>query len=398
MRIRVQVFIESDQEAAPLRIEEVACFERDQLSPETLGLRLKEAKQMLLGKAIIVASRMSDYPLGELIALSSFIPQSDMDKASKALPEVSDRDFIQDIGKVGLLPYTEIVPKPERQLIDITNIHDKKFDNQSSLSSLDQQLLVEAEQALAGTHSVIIQHIIHNNDHSIGTSLAQEIVRRYGNTGLPGVSITCTFQGAAGENFGALAILGLRLILTGEAKDYVGKDMIGGQIIISPPAETNFASHESTIIGNMVLYNATGGQLFVAGCAGEHFAEYNSGAVAVVEGVGDYACEKMTGGMVVVIGKVGQNFGVGMSSGVVYILDEHDQFSTDSNTGLIALKGIDDSNELAALHTIITWHAEKTRSKRAAQILDDWQKLYMTFWRVQSTGHDITASNFVSRD
>ena len=196
-----------------------------------------------------------------------------------------------------------------------------------SPSLVDKQLLAEAEPALAGERSVITSHKIHNYDRSVGASLAGEIARRYGNKGLPGVSVTCYLQGSAGQSFGAFCVPGLRLILSGDANDYVGKGMTGGQIVIAPPADTTFAAHQNTIMGNTNLYGATGGQLFAAGRAGERFAVRNSGALAVVEGVGDHGCEYMTSGMVVVLGETGRNFAAGMSAGVAYVLDIDNVFS-----------------------------------------------------------------------
>jgi len=262
-------------------------------------------------------------------------------------------------------------------------------------SSIAEQLLVETQQALDGERSVLTQHSISNYDRSIGASLAGEIARRHGNTGLPGVSITCTFQGSAGQSFGAYCISGMRLILNGDANDYVGKSMTGGQIIIAPPVDASYASHENTIIGNTVLYGATGGQLFAAGRAGERFAVRNSGALAVVEGAGAHCCEYMTGGMVVVLGETGQNFAAGMSSGVAYVLDEADVFPLRCNTELVELQRIEDAREREALRIVIGWHARKTRSKRAIQILDAWDSMHELFWRVLPKGTGTSACDFV---
>jgi glutamate synthase domain-containing protein 3 len=258
-----------------------------------------------------------------------------------------------------------------------------------------EQLLSEVEEALAGERSVLTQHTIHNYDRSIGASLAGEIARRYGNKGLPGVSITCTFQGSAGQSFGAFSVPGMRLILNGEANDYVGKSMTGGLIVITPPANAGFASHENTILGNTVLYGATGGQLFVAGRAGERFAVRNSGALAVVEGVGDHGCEYMTGGMVTVLGETGQNFAAGMSSGVAYVLDIENAFLDRCNTELVDVLRIDDVRELDALRTVIEWHARKTRSKHAEYVLEQWDALQGLFWRVLPRGTSTSACDFV---
>jgi glutamate synthase domain-containing protein 3 len=171
--------------------------------------------------------------------------------------------------------------------------------------------------------------------------------------------------------------------------------MTGGEIIIAPPPEANYVAHENTIMGNTVLYGATGGRLFVAGRAGERFAVRNSGALAVVEGVGDHCCEYMTSGMVVVLGETGQNFGAGMSSGVAYVLDIDRQFPKSCNTELVGLDLIEDQHELDALRAVIEEHARKTHSKRAEQILNEWYEYSQLFWRVLPRGTTTSARDFV---
>jgi glutamate synthase domain-containing protein 3 len=262
-------------------------------------------------------------------------------------------------------------------------------------SLLAKQLLVEAEQALCGESSVLIQQRIANDDRSIGVSLAGEVARRYGNTGLPGVSITCLLQGAAGQSFGAFCVPGMHLILHGEANDYVGKGMTGGEIILAPPTDVRFAAHENTILGNTALYGATGGQLFAAGRAGERFAVRNSGALAVVEGVGAHGCEYMTGGIVVILGETGRNFAAGMSAGVAYVLDMDGVFPRRCNTELVEVQRIDDPGEMEAVRTLISWHRKKTRSWRAAQILAEWSRMQRRFWRVLPRGTAYSAWSYV---
>ena len=254
-------------------------------------------------------------------------------------------------------------------------------------SPLAGQLLTEAEQALRGECSVLTRHDIANYDRTIGASLAGEIARRYGNKGLPGVSITSVFHGSAGQSFGAFSVPGMSLVLHGEANDYVGKGMTGGQIVIAPPAGAGFAAHQNTILGNTVLYGATGGQLFAAGRAGERFAVRNSGALAVVEGVGAHACEYMTGGIVVVLGETGPNFGAGMSAGVAYVLDTRDTFLRRYNDELVEPQRLEDPAEIEALYALIQWHRKKTQSWRAAQVLAEWSQMQRVFWRVSTRGY-----------
>ncbi|GER86994.1 glutamate synthase [Dictyobacter vulcani] len=262
-------------------------------------------------------------------------------------------------------------------------------------SKVAEQLLVDAEPALRGERSIIAQYEINNYDRSIGASLAGEVARRYGNIGLPGVSITCNFNGSAGQSFGAFNVTGMRLILSGDANDYVGKSMAGGQLIIAPPGESIFASQDNIILGNTALYGATGGYLFAAGRAGERFAVRNSGGVAVVEGVGDHACEYMTGGLVVVLGETGQNFGAGMSSGVAYVLDREEQFVHRCNSEMVGLSRISDGGELEALRSIVELHARKTRSKYSEALLENWDHTASKFWRVLPQGASISAQDFV---
>jgi glutamate synthase domain-containing protein 2/glutamate synthase domain-containing protein 3 len=262
-------------------------------------------------------------------------------------------------------------------------------------SPLARQILDEAEQALQGESSVLIRSQIHNDDRSIGIGLAGEIARRHGNDGLPGVSITCLLEGAAGQSFGAFSVPGMRLLLHGEANDYVGKGMTGGEIVIAPPSDARFAAHQNTILGNTVLYGATGGQLYAAGRAGERFAVRNSGALAVVEGVGDHGCEYMTGGVVVILGETGRNFAAGMSAGVAYVLDLSGAFPLRCNNELVGIQRIDELDEAEALRTIIQWHGKKTRSWRAAQILSEWSRIQRHFWRVLPHGASYSANDYV---
>ncbi len=262
-------------------------------------------------------------------------------------------------------------------------------------SDIAEALLQEAETAFSEQHSILVQHSIHNYDRAIGVSLAGEIARRYGNVGLTRGSVTAVFQGAAGQSFGAFTTPGMRLILQGEANDYIGKGMAGGQLILMPPADVNFSAHQNIILGNTALYGATGGQLFAAGCAGERFAVRNSGALAIVEGVGAHACEYMTGGMVVVLGETGRNFGAGMSAGIAYVLDLDGRFRLHCNSELVDLLPVDEPFELEALRRIVQQHHKKTRSWRASQILAEWSRMKRAFLRVTPYGEQHTAGDYV---
>jgi glutamate synthase domain-containing protein 3 len=174
----------------------------------------------------------------------------------------------------------------------------------------------------------------------------------------------------------------MRLILEGEANDYVGKGLCGGEIVLMPTPEAGFQPHENVILGNTILYGATSGRLFASGRAGERFAVRNSGAVAVVEGVGDHGCEYMTGGTVVVLGEVGRNFAAGMSNGVAYVFDPNEQLPARYNPDMVNLERLMDLDDREQVYALIDEHFEKTGSPRARQILDAWDSYRTQFWKV----------------
>jgi glutamate synthase domain-containing protein 3 len=230
----------------------------------------------------------------------------------------------------------------------------------------------------------------------VGAKVAGEIARRYGDQGLPEETLELRFSGSAGQSFGAFCIAGLKLILEGEANDYVGKGMAGGQIILRPPATMRLPPHEQIIMGNTVLYGATGGELFASGRAGERFAVRNSGAVAVVEGVGDHGCEYMTGGVVVVLGPVGKNFAAGMTGGVAYVFDEHAEFDERCNRGLVDVGMITEKDELA-LRPIIEKHLTLTGSPHARLILQTWGETRSLFRKVAPRSAKAIETTYHSR-
>ncbi len=195
----------------------------------------------------------------------------------------------------------------------------------------ERALLDSLTEVMERGHSVLTHQEIRNSDRTAGARLAGEIARRWGEGGLRRGSITCAYTGTAGQSFGAFCVSGLRLHLTGEANDYVAKGMSGGEIVVAPPTRPRRTAGEQVIIGNTALYGATGGLLLVRGRAGERFAVRNSGAVAVVEGLGDHGCEYMTGGVVLVLGPTGRNFAAAMSGGLAYVYDEDGAFPAALN-------------------------------------------------------------------
>jgi len=245
--------------------------------------------------------------------------------------------------------------------------------------TLDDWLFDAARKAVPHRTPIVLEHAIQNTDRTVGARIAGEIARVYGDPGLPSEMICVTLHGSAGQSFGAFCVNGLHLALVGEANDYVGKGMNGGEIVIRLPATARWASHTNVIIGNTVLYGATGGTLYAAGIAGERFAVRNSGAIAVVEGVGDHACEYMTGGIVVVLGETGRNFGAGMTGGVAYVYDHTHTLAQRLNEQLVTMQRVTDE---ARLRELVAQHAEKTGSAWSRELLERWSETRQLFWQV----------------
>ena len=249
--------------------------------------------------------------------------------------------------------------------------------------SLDKAiLLAQCRPAIESRHKVEINLPIRNINRAVGTGVGGEITRRYGAEGLPEDTVRLNFTGSAGQSFGAFVPRGMTLTLSGDANDYLGKGLSGGKLIVHPPPESQFTAAENVIIGNVALYGATSGSAFISGLAGERFGVRNSGAIAVVEGVGDHGCEYMTGGRVIVIGSTGRNFAAGMSGGIAYVLDRESDFHRNCNTQMVDLTRIEDETEIDLVKDLIWQHAEYTRSARATEILLAWEEYRGAFVRV----------------
>ncbi len=247
---------------------------------------------------------------------------------------------------------------------------------------LDDEIVPVALPALERGERVSLSYDIRNFHRAIGTRISGEIARRWGNAGLPAGSLSLDLRGSAGQSLGAFLTPGVRIRLEGQANDYTGKGMHGGEIAIVPPAAATYTPHENVIIGNTVLYGATGGSLFVAGRAGERFAVRNSGATALVEGTGDHCCEYMTGGRVVVLGRTGRNFAAGMSHGRAYVLDEDGDFPLRVNRELVGVERVEDAELAAELRELIEQHAQQTNSARARHLMENWAEYLPQFWAV----------------
>jgi len=273
--------------------------------------------------------------------------------------------------------------------------------------ALDNDLIAQAKEALDAQRVVTIETPIRNVNRSVGAMLSYEVAKRHGNAGLPDDTIRVKLRGTAGQSFGAFLAHGITFQLEGEGNDYVGKGLCGGRIIVKPSDDSSLAAEDNIIVGNTVLYGATAGEVFFRGVAGERFAVRNSGAIAVVEGVGDHGCEYMTGGLVVVLGLTGRNFAAGMSGGVAYVLDEDGTFEQRCNMSMVQLEGVPEEaaasetgevdskgrvhfNHLnkadeAVLRGKIEKHLRYTGSARAKKILDNWASYLPKFVKVMPT-------------
>ncbi len=236
----------------------------------------------------------------------------------------------------------------------------------------DVDMIAAAHDAIDNGKEVSLDYAIANTDRSVGAMLSGMVAAKYGNDGLPDQSINVRFKGSAGQSFGAFLAHGISFRLEGEANDYLGKGLSGGLISVQPPIRSNFKAEENTIAGNTLLYGATSGQVYINGCVGERFAVRNSGAVAVVEGVGDHCCEYMTGGRVVVLGKTGRNFAAGMSGGLAYVWDHDHTFDYFCNMEMVELSLLESSTARKELHELIRQHYLYTGSPLARTMLDDW--------------------------
>jgi glutamate synthase (NADPH/NADH) large chain len=247
--------------------------------------------------------------------------------------------------------------------------------------ALDRVLVERAQPALERGERVVIDLPIQNVHRTVGTMLGNAVTRRHGGAGLPDDTIRVCLRGSAGQSFGAFVPKGITLELEGDSNDYVGKGLSGGRIIVRPDRDAGFAAEENVIAGNVIGYGATGGEIFLRGVVGERFCVRNSGATAVVEGVGDHGCEYMTGGRVVVLGATGRNFGAGMSGGIAYVYDPDDVFPTRLNREMVDLVGLDDTDR-AFLHATIGAHRDHTGSAVAGRVLADWPVSAESFKKV----------------
>jgi glutamate synthase (NADPH/NADH) large chain len=249
--------------------------------------------------------------------------------------------------------------------------------------ALDRQLIADASDVLAtGEGYLRKSYEIHNTNRTVGTMLGSELTRRFGGDGLPAATIDLTFRGSAGQSFGAFVPRGIMLRLEGDANDYFGKGLSGGALVLSPARTAKFVAEENVIAGNVILYGATAGEVFIRGIVGERFCVRNSGATAVVEGVGDHGCEYMTGGNAVILGPTGRNFAAGMSGGFAYVLDPDRSLYLRMNRDMVDLDVLDYEEDGPWLRDLITRHLEFTGSAVAERLLSNWWQNVRLFTKI----------------
>jgi glutamate synthase (NADPH/NADH) large chain len=247
---------------------------------------------------------------------------------------------------------------------------------------LDRELIVKAADALDSGKAVKADLDIRNTNRATGTMLSGRIAKKYGHEGLPDDTISFNFRGSAGQSFAAFLARGVTFRLHGDANDYMCKGLSGGKVIVRPPENATFDPAENVVIGNVALYGATEGEVYFSGLAGERFAIRNSGAVAVVEGVGDHGCEYMTGGVVAVLGQTGVNFAAGMSGGIAYVYDPHQDFDLRCNLDMVDLEALSQQADIDALREMVEKHVQHTGSPRGKELLGDWEKTISLFVKV----------------
>ncbi len=308
------------------------------------------------------------------------------------LAEMGFRHFNDIVGRTDLIALREREATSKAASLDFSRLL-HRVDNDAAIhhvtsqkhdidAVLDTQIIKAAAPAIDTQKEVSLEYAIANTDRSVGVMLSGAVVAKYGHKGLPNETINIKFKGSAGQSFGAFLPTGVSFKLEGEANDYLGKALSGGRIAVMPPVRSSYKAEENTIAGNTLLYGATSGEVYINGKVGERFAVRNSGAIAVVEGVGDHCCEYMTGGRVVVLGETGRNFAAGMSGGVAYVWDKNHNFDYFCNMEMVELSLIENSTSRKELHELIRQHYLYTGSQLARTMLDDWNRYVDDFIQI----------------
>ncbi|HEY0789591.1 MAG TPA: glutamate synthase large subunit [Chthoniobacterales bacterium] len=303
------------------------------------------------------------------------------------------------VGRVEFLRQRHVPDHPKANLVNLSRLLVKVSRDEDSQPRyntwdrndppwgrrLDDSFLQDAREAVNDQLPISLSYRVKNTNRAVGTKLSGEIAYLRGEQGLPDNTIELNLTGSAGQSLGAFLSPGVKISIVGEANDYVGKGMSGGEIVVKPMAHHRFVAHENSIVGNTCLYGATGGRFFAAGRAGERFGVRNSGAVAVVEGVGDHCCEYMTGGKILVLGRTGKNFGAGMTGGIAYVLDLDNFFGRNLNAELVVREPLTREEDVVLVKELIYQHLEKTESQRAREILGSWSTYQAKLWKVCPT-------------
>ncbi|MDP6733225.1 MAG: glutamate synthase large subunit [Gammaproteobacteria bacterium] len=311
------------------------------------------------------------------------------------MAQLGMRTVNEMIGRVDLLDTDDTISHWKASGLDLSSILEpakvvfegtefyKTMDQDHGLDkALDNELIRLAAPALESGEKVFIEHEIINTNRVVGTMLSNEVAKRWKADMLPEDTINIKFTGSAGQSFGAWLAKGITMTVEGDANDYVGKGLSGGKVIIYPPKESSFKAEENIIAGNVILYGATGGEAYIRGIAAERFAVRNSGASAVIEGIGDHGCEYMTGGCVVVLGKTGRNFGAGMSGGIAYVWDPHGSFPSRCNMDSFELEPVSGAKDILELKSLIENHVNYTDSTVARAVLENWEASVAQFVKV----------------
>jgi glutamate synthase (NADPH/NADH) large chain len=318
------------------------------------------------------------------------------EEVRELLAELGFRTLEEAIGRVEVLDTTEAVGHWKAAGLDLSPIlhrpdvegplHCVTTQDHGLDKALDNKLIELAADALESGEHVSAQLEVRNVNRTVGTMLGSALTRKFGGEGLPDDTISLTFTGSAGQSFGAFVPRGITMRLVGDANDYLGKGLSGGRIIVHPSEQSTFVPEENIIAGNVILYGATSGEVFLRGKVGERFCVRNSGATAVVEGVGDHGCEYMTGGRVVVLGDTGRNFGAGMSGGVAYVYDGDGTFANRLNDDMVDIDPLE-VEDTDFLKEIVRRHAELTGSTVAQGMLDRWHVEVRRFQKVMPTDY-----------
>jgi glutamate synthase (NADPH/NADH) large chain len=345
--------------------------------PAGIATQNPKLRKAFLGKADYVVTFM-EFVAQEVRELLGELGFRSLDEAIGRVDRLDVSNAIEhwkaeglDLGPIFHMPELP-ADAPRRHMT--TQDHGLKF-------ALDQTIIKRAAAALESAKKVKLDLPIRNVHRTVGTLFGYEVTRRYGGEGLPDNTVEINFNGSAGMSFGAFVPRGITLRLTGDANDYVGKGLSGGRIVMRPPKEAPIIAEHNILAGNVILYGATGGEVFLRGVVGERFCVRNSGAIAVVEGIGDHGCEYMTGGRVVILGTTGRNFAAGMSGGIAYVLNEEGDFQTKVNHEMVDLDPLDDEDR-EFLFDRISKHRDETNSAVAKALLADWKESLHKFVKV----------------